>query len=69
VLFFGNGSDKAKDVIKAPNATFVPEVVPVAVDMIALAELKHSRREFLDLAYSVPTYLKDFQATKPKKLF
>jgi tRNA threonylcarbamoyladenosine biosynthesis protein TsaB len=69
VLFFGNGSDKAKDVVKAPNATFVPEVVPVAVDMIALAELKHSRREFLDLAYSVPTYLKDFQATKPKKLF
>jgi tRNA threonylcarbamoyladenosine biosynthesis protein TsaB len=69
VLFFGNGSDKAKDIIKAPNATFVPEVVPVAVDMIALAELKHSRREFLDLAYSVPTYLKDFQATKPKKLF
>jgi tRNA threonylcarbamoyladenosine biosynthesis protein TsaB len=69
VLFFGNGSDKAKDVIKAGNATFVPEVVPVAVDMIALAELKHSRREFLDLAYSVPTYLKDFQATKPKKLF
>jgi tRNA threonylcarbamoyladenosine biosynthesis protein TsaB len=69
VLFFGNGSDKAKEVIKAPNATFVADVVPVAVDMIALAELKHSRREFLDLAYSVPTYLKDFQATKPKKLF
>jgi tRNA threonylcarbamoyladenosine biosynthesis protein TsaB len=69
VLFFGNGSDKAKDVIKAPNATFVPDVVPVAVDMIALAERTYSQRNFLDLAYSVPTYLKDFQATKPKKPF
>jgi tRNA threonylcarbamoyladenosine biosynthesis protein TsaB len=69
VLFFGNGSDKAKDIIKAPNATFVPDVVPVAVDMIALAERTYAQRNFLDLAYSVPTYLKDFQATKPKKPF
>ena len=37
--------------------------------MVALAELKWSRREFLNLAYSTPEYLKDFQATKPKKPF
>ena len=34
--------------------------------MVALAEQKYSRRDFIDLAYSVPEYLKDFQATKPK---
>ncbi|MCI8997554.1 MAG: tRNA (adenosine(37)-N6)-threonylcarbamoyltransferase complex dimerization subunit type 1 TsaB [Muribaculaceae bacterium] len=66
VLFFGNGSDKAKEVIKAPNAEFVPDIVPLAIDMIALAERAYSQREFLDTAYSVPNYIKDFQATKPK---
>jgi len=70
VLFFGNGSDKARELLgAAPNAVFVPDVVPLAVDMVALSELRHSRREFLDLAYSVPEYLKDFQATKPRRLF
>lgn len=68
VLFFGNGSDKAKEVIKAPNAEFVPDIVPLAIDMIALAERAYSQREFLDTAYSVPNYIKDFQATKPKNL-
>lgn len=70
VLFFGNGSDKARTLLEGRGAAaVVPEVVPLAVDMVALSELKHSRREFLDLAYSVPEYLKEFQATKPKALF
>lgn len=66
VLFFGDGSDKARAVIKAPNAVFVPDVTPLAVDMVALAERDFARRDFLDLAYSTPLYLKEFQATKPK---
>lgn len=70
VLFFGNGSDKARPLLETrPGAVLVPEVQPLAVDMVALAELKWSRREFLDLAYSTPEYLKDFQATKPKMPF
>ena len=70
VLFFGNGSDKARTLLEGRGAAeMVPDVVPLAVDMVALGELKYSRREFLDLAYSVPEYLKEFQATKPKALF
>lgn len=68
VLFFGDGSAKAKDVITAPNAVFVDGVVPQAVDMVALAERAYARREFIDTAYSTPAYLKEFQATKPKSL-
>ena len=68
MLFFGDGSDKARSVITAPNAVFVPDVVPLAVDMVALAERAYARREFIDVAYSTPLYLKDFQATKPKSL-
>ncbi len=66
VLFFGDGSTKAKEVITSENAVFVPDVVPLAVDMVALAERNFVRRDFIDLAYSTPLYLKDFQATQPK---
>lgn len=68
VLLFGDGSDKAAEVIKAPNVVHVPDVVPLAVDMVALAERAFHRRDFLDLAYSTPLYLKEFQATKPRKM-
>ena len=57
VLFFGDGSAKAKDLIKADNATFVDGVEPLAVDMIALAERHYAQRNFLDTAYAVPNYL------------
>ena len=68
LLLFGNGSAKAAEVVKAPNVRIVEGVDPLAVDMIALAERSYSERKFVDLAYSVPVYLKDFIATKPKKL-
>lgn len=69
MLFFGNGSDKAQQVISSPNASFIQNVHPLASNMLPLAEQAFSRGDFLDLAYSVPLYLKEFQATKPKKLF
>lgn len=68
MLFFGNGSDKARDIITRRDSIFIPNVAPLAVDMIALAERDYTQRRFIDLAYSVPAYLKDFQATKPKPL-
>jgi tRNA threonylcarbamoyladenosine biosynthesis protein TsaB len=66
VLFFGDGMEKSKAVITAPNATFVDGVDPLAVDMVALAERDYAQRKFIDLAYSVPAYLKEFQATTPR---
>lgn len=67
-LIFGDGSAKAATVLTAPNVVHVPDVVPLAVDMVALAERAFHRRDFLDLAYSTPLYLKEFQATRPKKM-
>ncbi len=69
VLFFGNGSEKARTVITHPNARFIPDVSPLAVDMLALSDKAFRENNFLSLAYSVPTYLKEFQATRPKPLF
>lgn len=66
VLFFGNGSDKATSVISHPNARFITDIKPLAVDMLALSDKAYREGRFLDLAYSVPVYLKEFQATKPK---
>lgn len=66
MVFFGNGSDKARNVITSPLARFIPDIVPLASDMLALAERAWMNRQFLDLAYSTPAYLKEFQATKPK---
>lgn len=69
VLFFGSGSDKFAALLSdaAPsNAHFVKDVQPMAADMLALSDLAYSRGEFLDLAYSVPRYLKEFYATTPK---
>lgn len=66
LFFMGNGSDKVIDIIKSPNARFMHNIVPNASDMLALSEQAFNRNEFLDLAYSVPEYLKEYQTTTPK---
>lgn len=68
VLYFGDGADKARQWLTAPNATYVPGCDPLAIGMVALAERAYAKRDFIDPAYSAPNYLKDFQATKPRKL-
>ena len=66
LILMGNGSDKARQVFHQPNVRFIDGVKPVAVDMLALAERAWRAQEFIDVAYSTPLYLKEFQATKPK---
>ena len=69
VAFFGDGSDKCKDIIKHSNAIFLNGFNISSKGMIALAESKFYRSEFEDVAYFEPYYLKDFVAGKPKKMF
>ncbi|MDU1904119.1 MAG: tRNA (adenosine(37)-N6)-threonylcarbamoyltransferase complex dimerization subunit type 1 TsaB [Dysgonomonas sp.] len=66
ILFFGDGSDKCKDVIKGENAVFLEDVYPSAKDMIRLSEEAFDKKAFVDVAYFEPFYLKDFIATTPK---
>lgn len=61
-VFIGDGVTKAKEVIKNPNAIFATNAMPIAIDMTALSERAFRRGDFADLAYSVPFYLKDYQA-------
>ncbi|PKQ62474.1 tRNA (adenosine(37)-N6)-threonylcarbamoyltransferase complex dimerization subunit type 1 TsaB [Labilibaculum filiforme] len=67
IVFFGDGSSKCKDVIKSKNGIFLAEVTPSAIGMIEMAETKFQNKEFEDVAYFEPFYLKDFVATTPKK--
>lgn len=68
VYFMGNGADKCAEVIKHPNAHFIKGIVPRAKNMVPLAEMAMVREEFEDVAYFEPYYLKEFVATKSKKL-
>lgn len=67
LILMGNGSDKAINVLKQDNILHIPEIHPVAVDMTALSEKAFREKSFIDVAYSSPLYLKEFQATIPTK--
>lgn len=67
LVFCGNGAEKAQAVIKHRNAEFFAGVKPEALHMTALAEKAFRENRFIDVAYSTPLYLKEFQATRPKK--
>ncbi len=64
--FMGDGAEKAKEVIKSENAHWMDGVNPMAKDMMALSEKAFREKRFLDVAYSTPEYLKEYQTTAPK---
>ena len=65
VLFIGDGALKCKDVLTHPNARF-QEAFPLASAMAPLAEAAYNKKQFEDLAYFEPFYLKEFVAALPK---
>ena len=62
VLFFGDGAEKCQGLISHVNATFITDVYPSAKDMVALAENAFMQKQFENIAYFEPYYLKDFVA-------
>ena len=69
VLFFGNGMPKWRGMLGEAipdNVTFIDGIEPLAVDMVALSEREFMKRNFCDIAYCTPLYLKEFQATTPR---
>ena len=68
VYFFGNGAQKCQAVIQHPNARFIEGIHPLAKNMFPLAERSMHLKEFQDVAYFEPFYLKEFVAIKSKPL-
>lgn len=67
IYFFGDGAEKCKGVLsKSKNAIFIDDIFPSAKNMISLSELAFINKEFEDVAYFEPFYLKDFVAGKKK---
>lgn len=65
--FFGDGAAKCQELLKNhPNACFDKDFKPSASYMANIALQKFHKKEFEDVAYFEPFYLKDFIAGKPR---
>ena len=67
MLFVGDGAKKAKEILQLPNADFNEDVYPSAQYLIRKTMEKIDKKEFEDVAYFEPFYLKDFHGVKKKK--
>jgi len=67
IIFFGNGADKCRNIIKHKNSYFDSEFVISASHMLIPAYQSLIGLDFQDIAYFEPFYLKDFITTKPGK--
>lgn len=69
VYFVGDCADKCKSVITKSNFIFLEEIkYPSATAMSILSFSKFQNKDFEDLAYFEPYYLKDFMITPSKKV-
>lgn len=66
VYFIGDGVEKFQKIVNHPNAVFVEDGFPSAKEMVVLAQTKFEKKQFEDVAYFEPYYLKDFVAGKKK---
>ncbi|WP_312323004.1 tRNA (adenosine(37)-N6)-threonylcarbamoyltransferase complex dimerization subunit type 1 TsaB [Soonwooa sp.] len=64
VLFVGDGVTKAQDILNLPNASFDATIYPSAQYLIKKAVEKFNNKDFEDVAYFEPFYLKDFHGVK-----
>ncbi len=64
VLFIGDGAKKAQDILNLPNAEFKSDIYPSAKGLIKKSVVKLNQKQFEDVAYFEPFYLKDFQGIK-----
>jgi len=67
VYFFGDGAEKCKGIITHENAVFIDGKFPSAKEMSVISYEKYLKKEFEDVAYFEPFYLKEFIGGISKK--
>ena len=67
VIFVGDGAKKAREILQLPNAEYNEDIYPSAQYLIKKSLEKINNKEFEDIAYFEPFYLKDFHGVKKKK--
>lgn len=66
VALGGSGADKFKPIVSSANASFIDDSNAKAQYMVRSAERKFSDKEFADVAYFEPFYLKEYVAVVSK---
>lgn len=64
ILFVGDGAKKAQEVLRLSNADFIVDVFPSAKNLLKTSVEKFIAKDFADVAYFEPFYLKDFHGVK-----
>ncbi|WP_223557879.1 tRNA (adenosine(37)-N6)-threonylcarbamoyltransferase complex dimerization subunit type 1 TsaB [Chryseobacterium lathyri] len=67
VIFVGDGAKKAEEILNLPDAEFRNDIYPSAQYLIRKTIEMIDKKEFEDIAYFEPFYLKDFHGVKKKK--
>jgi tRNA threonylcarbamoyladenosine biosynthesis protein TsaB len=67
IIFTGDGCEKCRPLLEKEHTFFYPSHAK-AIHMVPLAEKAYQEKQFLDIAYAAPFYLKAPNITKPKKL-
>lgn len=67
VIFVGDGATKAQDILDLPNAEFNNTIYPSAQYLVKKTLEKIKNKDFEDIAYFEPFYLKEFHGVKKKK--
>lgn len=67
VYLIGSGAEKSRGVLEHTNFQFDETIVPSAREMAPLAFKKFQAKQFEDVAYFEPYYLKDFVIQSKKK--
>ncbi len=65
--FIGSGVTKFKEICDSKNAIYIENAIPSAKELGKIAYQKFLNKDFENVAYFEPFYLKDFQTTPPKK--
>ncbi len=66
ILFVGDGAKKAQEILQISGAEFVENIFPSAKYLIKKSVKKFNQKDFEDVAYFEPFYLKDFHGVKKK---
>jgi tRNA threonylcarbamoyladenosine biosynthesis protein TsaB len=67
VFLFGDGALKCAETLNRENIHIIPDIHPSARFMVKFAQQKFAAKQFEDVAYFEPFYLKDFVAGPPPK--
>ncbi|KUJ51791.1 tRNA (adenosine(37)-N6)-threonylcarbamoyltransferase complex dimerization subunit type 1 TsaB [Chryseobacterium sp. JAH] len=67
VMCVGDGAKKAKEILQLPMADFNEEIYPSAQYLVKKSLEKIKNKDFEDIAYFEPFYLKEFHGVKKKK--